>query len=81
MKYMSILPASSVKGICVSSSGCHPPLVIDSQRDFRLAQTQDLLTAIRTGGDTRTPLREGARTLDLVLAAARSGETHAEVRL
>lgn len=58
-----------------------PPLVIDSQRDFRLAQTQDLLTAIRTGGDTRTPLREGARTLDLVLAAARSGETHAEVRL
>ncbi len=58
-----------------------PPLVIDSARDFRLAQTQDLLDAIRTGSATRTPLREGALTLDLVLAAARSGETHTETRL
>ena len=58
-----------------------PPLVIDSDRDFRTAQTQDLLDAIRTGGSTRTPLREGALTLDLVLGAVRSAETRAEVRL
>ncbi len=57
------------------------PLVVASDRDFRLAQTQDLLRAIRTGGQTRTPLREGARTLDLVLAAVRSNEQRAEVRL
>ncbi len=56
-------------------------LVIASDRDFRLAQTQDLLRAIRTGGETRTPLREGARTLDLVLAAVRSNEQRAEVAL
>ncbi len=57
------------------------PLVIESEKDFRLAQTQDLLNAIRSGGDTRTPLREGAQTLDLVLAAARSGETRTEIGL
>jgi len=57
------------------------PLVIASERDFRLAQTQDLLNAIRTGGETRTPLREGAKTLDLVLAAVRSNERRAEVTL
>lgn len=55
------------------------PLQIASDKDFRLAQTQDLLTAIRTGGETRTPLREGAKSLDLVLAAARSAEQRAEV--
>lgn len=57
------------------------PLVIACDRDFRLAQTQDLLSAIRAGGETRTPLREGARTLDLVLAAVRSNEGRAEVAL
>lgn len=57
------------------------PLVIDSDRDFRLAQMQDLLDAIRTGGETRTPLREGAKTLDLVLAAVRSNQLRAEVAL
>ena len=55
--------------------------MIDSDRDFRTAQTQDLLDAMRTGGSTRTPLREGALTLDLVLGAVRSAETRAEVRL
>lgn len=55
--------------------------VIASEKDFRRDQLLDLLEAIRTGGETRTPLREGAKSLDLVLAAARSAETHAEVRL
>src|SRR5690606_12497358 len=50
-----------------------PPQVIASDRDFRRAQMQDLLDAIRTDGQTRTPLREGAKSLDLVLAAMRSG--------
>lgn len=57
------------------------PLVIASDKDFRLALVQDLLSAIRTGGETRAPLREGAKTLDLVLAAARSNELRGEVAL
>ena len=57
------------------------PLVVASDRDFRLALMQDLLRAIRTGGETRVPLREGAKTLDLVLAAARSNDLRAEVAL
>lgn len=57
------------------------PLVVASDRDFRMALMQDLLSAIRTGGETRIPLREGAKTLDLVLAAARSNELRAEVAL
>ena len=57
------------------------PLVIASDKDFRLALVEDLLRAIRTGGETRVPLREGAKTLDLVLAAARSNDQRAEVAL
>lgn len=57
------------------------PLVIASEKDFRLALVQDLLTAIRTGGETRIPLREGAKTLDLVLAAVRSNAQRGEVAL
>lgn len=57
------------------------PLVVASDRDFRMALMQDLLSAIRTGSETRIPLREGAKTLDLVLAAARSNELRAEVAL
>lgn len=57
------------------------PLVIVSEKDFRLALVQDLLTAIRTGGETRIPLREGAKTLDLVLAAVRSNAQRGEVAL
>ncbi len=58
-----------------------PPERIASDEDVFILQLQDLLSAIRTGRPTRTPMREGARTLDLVLAAARSAETHAEVCL
>jgi predicted dehydrogenase len=55
--------------------------VITSEKDFRRDQLLDLLHAIRTNGSTRTPLREGAKSLDLVLAAAKSAESHAEVRV
>lgn len=48
---------------------------IASDRDPFVAQLRDLLGAIRSGGPTRTPLREGARSLDLVLAAVCSSET------
>jgi predicted dehydrogenase len=57
------------------------PIKIDSNRDFRQAQMLDLIHAIRTNGQTRTPMREGAKSLDLVLAARRAAETHAEVNL
>jgi predicted dehydrogenase len=58
-----------------------PPEVISSDRDYYLTEMQDFLTAIRTGQPTRTPLREGARSLDLALAATRSAQTRGEVSL
>ncbi|MEO8391834.1 MAG: gfo/Idh/MocA family oxidoreductase, partial [Chloroflexota bacterium] len=57
------------------------PLKVESTKDFRKAQMLDLLQAIRTGGETRTPMREGAKSLDLVLAARRAAETHVEISL
>jgi predicted dehydrogenase len=54
---------------------------ITSEKNIHLAELQDLLTAIRTDGPTRTPMREGAKSLDLGLAATRSAETHREVAL
>ena len=59
----------------------NPVTQVESNRDFRRAQMLDLITAVRTDGETRTPIREGAKSLDLVLAARRSAETHAEVTL
>lgn len=58
-----------------------PTQTIESSRDLYLAQLQDLIQAIRSGGPTRTPLREGAKSLELVLAARQSAESGAEVRL
>lgn len=58
-----------------------PVTKIDTQRDFRQAQLADLLNAIKTGGSTRTPLRDGATILDLVLAARRSAEERREIAL
>jgi len=57
------------------------PEVIASDRDFYLSEMQDFLTAIRTGQKTRVPLREGAKSLDLALAATRSAQIGGEVRL
>jgi predicted dehydrogenase len=54
---------------------------IVSEEDYYLLELQDLLRAIETGGPTLTPLREGARTLDLALAAARSAENNTVVCL
>jgi predicted dehydrogenase len=57
------------------------PEVIASDRDFYLSEMQDFLNAIRTGQKTRVPIREGARALELALAATRSAQTGGEVRL
>ncbi len=56
-------------------------LQIDSERDFRLMQTLDLINAINKGSETRTPMREGAKSLDLVLAASLSASQNQEVCL
>lgn len=60
----------------------HTPVTkIDSLRDFRREQLLDLLKAIKTGGSTRTPMRDGATILDLMLAARRSAEERREITL
>jgi predicted dehydrogenase len=56
-----------------------PAITIESSKDYRMALMLDLLNAIRTDGETRTPMREGAKSLDLVLAAARAAEQRKEV--
>ncbi|MBI5669109.1 MAG: Gfo/Idh/MocA family oxidoreductase [Chloroflexi bacterium] len=59
----------------------NPVLTVESTKDFRRSLTLNLIQAIRTGGETRAPMREGAKSLDLVLAARRSAETRTEVTL
>jgi predicted dehydrogenase len=54
---------------------------ITGDNNIHLAELQDLLTAIRMDGQTRIPMREGAKSLDMALAATRSAETHQEVFL
>jgi predicted dehydrogenase len=54
---------------------------IQSEVNLHLAELQDLLRAIRNGDETRTPMREGAKSLDVALAAARSAELHSEVKI
>jgi predicted dehydrogenase len=64
-----------------TSQPLSPSEVVTSDRDLHLAEMVDLVTAIRQRGETRTPLREGARSLDLPLAARRSAETGREIAL
>ena len=59
----------------------NPTISIESTRNFRQHQMMDLINAIHTNGQTRTPLSEGAKSLDLVLAARRSSELRTEVAL
>lgn len=58
-----------------------PQRVISSDRNVHRAELLDLITAIRSGGETRTPMREGALSLEMALAATQSAQTHQEVRL
>ena len=54
---------------------------MSSDKNRHLAELQNLLTAIHTDGQTRTPLREGAKSLDMALAASQSAEKRQEVSL
>ncbi len=56
-------------------------LAIAADKDLFLAQTLDLLNAIETDGETLCPIEEGAKSLQLVLAARQSGETGQVVHL
>ncbi|WP_027892965.1 Gfo/Idh/MocA family protein [Calidithermus chliarophilus] len=58
-----------------------PPLEVGSARDLFLAQMHDLIRAIRDDRPARTPIREGAKSLEFALAARQSAETGQEVRL
>jgi len=49
---------------------------ISSEKNIHLAEIQDLLTAMHTDGQTRTPMREGAKSLNMALAATQSAQTH-----
>lgn len=48
---------------------------IEGTRDIMMAETLDFLDAIEGGGRTRTPMVEGAKSLELVLAANEAAET------
>lgn len=52
---------------------------IAGTRDVFAAQLLDLVDAIRSGCPARTPIRDGARSLHLALAALRSAEERREV--
>jgi predicted dehydrogenase len=64
-----------------TASSPREPLTIASERDILKQQTIDLIEAIRTNRETRTPLREGALSLDLALCARQSAQTRTEVSL
>jgi len=57
-----------------------PTETISIEQDDYFIELTDLLNSIETGGETRTPMREGARTLEIVIAAARSAESGEVVR-
>jgi len=54
---------------------------VASEDNYHLRELLDLYGAIAEGRPTRTPVREGAASLDLALAARRSAETQAAVLL
>jgi predicted dehydrogenase len=52
-----------------------------SEQDDYMEELQDLFEAIQTGRETRTPMREGAKTLDIVLSAGLSADTGLPVNI
>ncbi len=54
---------------------------VAADESYHLRELLDLYTAIVEGRGARTPIREGALSLDLALAARRSAETRAAVAL
>ena len=51
------------------------------ERDVYLLESKDLIQAILNDDETRTPIREGAKTLEFTLAARKSMETGKPVKL
>lgn len=58
-----------------------PTVTVAEERNVHMAELLDLIGAIRSGGETRTPLREGALSLDLALAASASAAQRREIPL
>jgi len=55
--------------------------VVSSSKDLFVAETMDLIEAIEQDRPTRVPIIEGYKSLELVLAASRSGEIGQPVKL
>ena len=55
--------------------------IIAAETDPFVAQLRDLAEAIEQGREPYVPLRQGAATLRLALAAVQSGREHRELRL
>lgn len=55
--------------------------VVNSSKDLFLAETIDLVRAIKEDRDTHVPMIEGYKSLELVLAASKSGETGQPVKI
>jgi len=51
------------------------------ERDVYLLESKDLIQAILNDDETRTPIRDGAKTLEFTLATRRSMETGKPVKL
>jgi predicted dehydrogenase len=58
-----------------------PQVKVASDDDVYRLQMMDFINAIQTGRPTRTPIREGAKSLDVVLAAAQSAASGTELAL
>ena len=54
---------------------------IASEKDFYAAEMKDLLSVIGTKREPRVPITEGAKTLELVLAVAKSAELGRPVKI
>ena len=52
--------------------------MIATHRNLYALEMNDFINTILHGGQTRIPMREGARTLEMVVAAAHSAQSHAE---
>jgi predicted dehydrogenase len=61
--------------------GALTSIAIASQKNAQLAMHQDFLSAVRRDRPTRTPIEEGRKSLQLVLAAGESAKTGKVVRL
>ena len=55
--------------------------MITEERNVYLLEAKDLIQAVLENKETRTPIREGAKTLELTLAVKKSMETGRPVNL